>query len=282
MENLWLIANKNYCVDEQRVLIMDDQRSPLQKKVVFMKQVKRRIFSGAVCEQIVFNTPNNVKNLAAYEPRPRFKTDDDRQKHKELIARRHNARLINTNFSPVSKYSTLTFDIENEVHTFSEAWQLIDLYVRRLRRVCPGAKIYIVTGRGKATKRIHIHMISDGISEDVILSKWKYGDIVSCESLRAHNFYNKIDYGADYTALANYLFDHWTPDQGGHHYFATRNMEPPDKEPPTLPKVKYSLKRPPLAPKGYELVESKANEYGYLYFKYILIKDKPKKAKRQK
>ena len=37
-----------------------------------MQRVKRRIFSGAVCEQVVFNVPDRIKNLDKAEPRPRF------------------------------------------------------------------------------------------------------------------------------------------------------------------------------------------------------------------
>ena len=40
-----------------------------------MQRVKRRIFSGAVCEQVVFTVPDRLKNLDKAEPRPRFKTE---------------------------------------------------------------------------------------------------------------------------------------------------------------------------------------------------------------
>ena len=35
-----------------------------------MQRVKRRIFSGAVCEQVVFNVPDRIKNLDKAEPHP--------------------------------------------------------------------------------------------------------------------------------------------------------------------------------------------------------------------
>lgn len=62
---------------------------------------------------------------------------------------------MNENFSPLSLYSTLTFDDDSEVHTFSEARRIRDNYFRRLQRACPDAKIIIYMGRGKSTKLIH-------------------------------------------------------------------------------------------------------------------------------
>ena len=41
-----------------------------------MQRVKRRIFSGAVCEQEVFNISDRLTDIKKAEPRPRFKTED--------------------------------------------------------------------------------------------------------------------------------------------------------------------------------------------------------------
>ena len=119
-----------------------------------MKRVKRRLFSGAVCEQIVYNVPDraDVKKSA---PRLRFKSEEEREQHRLGISRRNHARLVNENFSPTSLYSTLTFDDEHEVHTFEEAKRIRTLYVRRLKYACPDAVIFIYLGRGKSTNRIH-------------------------------------------------------------------------------------------------------------------------------
>lgn len=48
------------------------------------------------------------------------------------------------------------------------------------------------------------------------------------------------------------------------------NLRKPAKEKPVEVKREYSERRPPQAPKGYILVESKQTKYGYLYFKYVL------------
>lgn len=244
-----------------------------------MKRVKQRIFSGVVCEQEIYTVADRVREDGTYIQRLRFRTPEERAAHRSGISRRRHARLVNENFSPSSVYSTLTFDDDNEVHTFDDAKRLRNNYVRRLQRACPDARIMIYIGRGKNTRRIHMHMLSDGVPEDVIEGKWTYGKIVSMERLREHVYYNGIDHGKDYTGLANYLFDHWTPEQGGHRWKATRNLRQPQKEAPKEAKRSYSAEHPPKPPKGYELVDCKITGYGYQWFKYIRI---PEKRGRQR
>lgn len=86
-----------------------------------MQRVKTRIFSGSVCEQIVFNVPDRVRDIKKAEPRPRFKTPEEREQHRIGISKRNHARLFNQNFGPSSLYSTITLNNEYEVHTFQEA-----------------------------------------------------------------------------------------------------------------------------------------------------------------
>ncbi len=245
-----------------------------------MKRVKRRTFSGAVCEQEVFSIPDRVQDLEKAEPRLRFQSEEERELHKIGISRRRHARLINENYGPTSLYSTLTFDNENEVHTFDEARRIRDLYVRRLKYHAPDARINIYMGRGKATQRIHFHMLSEGLPEALIRDQWWFGDVLRIDNLREHNYYNGVDHGRDYTGLANYLFDHWTPEQGGHRWKATRNLKKPEREPAKAVKRNYTESRPPRPPKGYILVESKVTKFGYYYFKYVL--EPPKKERRKK
>ena len=209
------------------------------------------------------------RNIKKAKPRLRFHSEEERQAHKSGISRRNHAKLVNENFSPTSYYSTLTFDNENEVHTFEEAKYVRDLYIRRLKYAYPDAVIFFYLGRGKATRRIHGHMISEGVPPDVVIGKWTYGEIVAIDNLREHNYYNGVDYGQDYTGLANYLFEHWTPEQGGHRWKQTRNARKPEKEDPKEVKRAYSEDKPPTAPKGYILVESRCTKYGYMYFKYV-------------
>lgn len=248
-----------------------------------MARVKRRTFSGAVCEQEVFTISDRVTDVKnAVPPPPRFKTLEERERHRIGVSRRHHARVVNANFNPQSLYSTLTIDNEHEVHTFDEARRVRDLYVRRLKYAFPDARISIYMGRGKSTFRIHMHMISHGVPEEVIKAKWTAGSVLRIEPMRAHNYYDGVDRGQDYTGLANYLFDHWTPEQGGHRWKQTKNMLQPETEPATVVKRTYSEQRPPLAPKGYKLVESRGNSFGYLYYKYVQIVDKPQRRKGKK
>lgn len=241
-----------------------------------MPRIKRRIYSGGVCEQEIFTVSDRIKDLKTAEPRQRFRTEAEREKHKLGISRRHHARIINENFNPHSLYSTLTMDNDHEVHTFEEARRVRDLFVRRLKYALPGAQISIYMGRGKSTKRIHFHMLSNDVPEKLIREKWQAGSIVRIEPLKEHNYYSGVDYGRDYTGLANYLFDHWTPEQGGHHWKQTKNMRPPEQEAPTIVKRCYSESKPPRAPKGYKQVECKGNQFGYLCFKYVRIPDETK------
>ena len=245
-----------------------------------MRRVKRRTFSGAVCEQEVYTVADRVQDIRHAKPsRPRFLTEEEREQHKLGISRRRHARIFNRNFSPTSCYSTLTLDDEHEVHTFSEAKHLINNYVRPLQRACPDARIMIYLGRGKSTHRIHAHMVSEGVPEEVIHEKWGLGSVQRVVHLREHNYYNGVDHGCDYTGLANYLFDHWTPEQGGHRWKQTSNMLAPEVEPAREAVREYTESHPPAAPKGYRLVETRATKYGYLYFKYVKIPEPRRRGK---
>lgn len=247
-----------------------------------MRRVKKRTFSGVVCEQEVYDIPDRIKDVRnARPPRPRFKTEEEREQHRIGISQRRHTRLVNENFSPSSFYSTLTFSNDYEVHTFEEAKRIRDNFVRRLKRAAPESRIMIYMGRGKSTNRIHLHMLSEGVSEELIRRQWYLGKIVRIEHLKEHNYYDGVDYGQDYTGLANYLFDHWTPEQGGHRWKGTRNLRNPNREDPKEIKREYTENKPPVAPKGYMLVESKVTGYGYLYFKYVKIPAKKQRKKKE-
>ena len=247
-----------------------------------MRRVKKRTFSGVVCEQEVFTISDRVQDIRKAEPRQRFKTPEEREQHRINISRKKHARYFNENFIPRSLYSTLTFDVEHECHEYRDVKRIRDLFVRRLKYAYPDAVIFIYVGRGKSTHRFHIHMVSDGIPEDFTEKKWEFGSVLRIEHLREHNYYNGIDHGQDYTGLANYLFDHWTPEQGGHRWKQTRNAKKPDAEKPTEVKRNYSEAKPPRPPKGYIFVEAKSTKYGYQYFKYVLEPPKRKRTKPKK
>lgn len=251
-------------------------------------RVKKRTFSGAVCEQQVFSISSRVKDKKAAEPvPPRKMTEEEKIKHRDGISQRKFVRMINANFGPTSIYSTLTFGRECEVHTFWEARRVRDNYYRRLLRASPDAKIVIVMGRGKHTSRIHFHMISEGVAYETIKDKWLDGDVIDRDYLREHNWYrdkegNWTDHGRDYTALAVYLHSHWTAEQGGHRWKATRNMAEPDVEDTKEIKRTYSPEKPPRAPKGYIYVGCSSTEYSCTTYIYVLDPGPDPKRKRKR
>lgn len=246
-----------------------------------MRRVKKRTFSGVVCEQEVYDIPDRIKDVRnAKPPRPRFKTEEEREQHRIGISRRKHTRLVNSNFTHNSLYSTLTLSNRFEVHTFEEAEKIRKNFMKRIKRKFPDARMMIYMGRGKSTHRIHFHMLSDGVPEEAIRQKWNLGNIIRIDHLKEHNYYDGIDCGEDYTGLANYLFDHWTPEQGRKRWSATQNLIKPEEEAPKEIKREYTETKAPLAPKGYILVESKSTKYGYLYFKYV--KKPPKKSRKNK
>ena len=239
-----------------------------------MRRVKQRVFSGAVLEQVVYTIPDRARDARTAKAKLRFENEEQRLKHKEGISRRRHAQLFNANFSPTSLYSTLTFDNEHEVHTFDDAKRIRDNYIRRLQYAFPDAVIFFYLGRGKATRRIHAHMVSEGIPAEAIADKWGMGEIIRIEHLKEHNYYEVagrglVDCGRDYSGLANYLFNHWTPEPGGHRWKATKNRKEPEKEAPRECLRRYSKKVAPAAPPGYELVETMVTTYGFLYYKYV-------------
>lgn len=247
-----------------------------------MKRHKRRVYAGAVCEQIVYSVSDAASVKTSRPRKPRFTTQAEREKHRDDISRRRFAQLVNNNFTPESLYSTLTMDEAHELHTAPDARRVRDNFVRRLLYKYPAAKLVIVYGRGKSTSRFHFHMISDGIPEEGIARIWRAGSVIEIRHLRKHNYYidqdgNKVDHGQDYTALADYLHGHWQKEFGGHRYKASRNCQKPEAEPATEAVREYSVKRPPIAPRGYILVEARATQYGFLYFKYVADPQKERK-----
>lgn len=232
-----------------------------------MQRVKKKTYSGVICEQeVYFTRSKDVKS--SRPPRPRFANEGERKAHREAMARRRFVQLVNANFSPTSLYGTLTFDDAHEVHTFAEARLVRDNFIRRLRYAFPDAVICVVMGRGETTSRIHFHTLTEGIPEEDIVKRWPYGTVKRIVPLRPHNHYDGVDHGADYTGLANYLFDHWTEEQGGHHYKMTRNARRPEECDAEPCKRVYTEDKPPVM-RGYRLVETRSTKYGYIYYKFV-------------
>lgn len=243
--------------------------------------MKKRRFCGAICEQIVYQAPDGLADPKHWDPekkarKERFKDAAAYAKFKTEIARRRHFRKFQANFHAGDLFSTLTFDDEWECTDFKEAKKVRNDWRRRIKRAWPEAVVFLYMGRGKSTHRIHFHMVSHGIPEQWLKDAWKYGGVKRIVKLRKHCWYDNKDMGQDYSGLANYLFNHWTPEQGGHRYMCTRNAAEPEDEAATVVRVRreYSELHPPRAPKGYRLTKAERNEYGFLYFRYAAEDEK--------
>lgn len=243
-----------------------------------MKRMKKRIFSGVVCEQICYNVSDRAPDPKKAKPQLRFKDELERAEHRKGIARRRFIRKVNANFTPAGYFVTLTHDRFNEVHGFDEARSIRRNYARRLLYRAPEAKIIIVMGRGRSTSRIHYHMFIEGpeVTPELISSCWKFGDVTRISRLRAHNTSDGEDFGADYTAVASYCFEHWTEEQGGHYVYCSRNLVQPEEEKAKVCQVEYSPERPPVTPKGYKYCGCTWNRYGYMVFRYVVLPGRQK------
>lgn len=233
-------------------------------------RVEKKTYSGVVLEREFMTIRPKVMGKKSAEVTLRFPSAADRAEHRRRMSERNFIRLVNENFTPASYKVTLTFDRENEVYEYEDCFRLVSNYIKRLKNKYPHLRIVYTAGRGKSTKRIHVHMITDGVPEHAITSKWVYGKVVEVEHLRPHNFYDGVDCGADYTALAEYMFAHWEPEQGTHRYRRSGKMRKVKADGYYPCRRTYTEEHPPKAPKGYKLVGYHQTKYGYQCFKYVI------------
>lgn len=227
------------------------------------------------CEQAVYmkNDNDGKRPISLKNPRPRFKNEEERIEHRRRIARKHCAELINANCTPNGYYCTLTFDSEHELHEYDSARKERNNLRRRIMRRCPNAILFIFMGKGENTSRIHFHMIAENVTPEAITAAWSGGEVTRIEHLREHNYTEKgLDLGADFTAVANYCFDHWKIEQGtGHYYCTAGDIKQPEEEPATLCKEYYDENHPPRPPKGYIYTgQCYKTKYGYMSFHYVV------------
>lgn len=228
--------------------------------------------SGAVCEIEVFSVPNGVKITKNTKPKPvNVRTDEEKARYNNYKSEKHFVRLVNTNFTSVAYYVTLTYNNEHLPESYTEASKNLENYVRRLRYSNPHAKVIAVTGYGSRSGRLHHHLIVSGVSEGDILGKWSGGEIVKTEHLRKDNYYNGVNHGEDFTALAVYLHKHAPAEHKGKRWKQTKNIQQPMQEKAKEVKRVYSEVCPPKAPDGFTLVKVKTCEFfnGYICFKYV-------------
>ena len=240
---------------------------------------RRDTLSGVVLEIEQYTISDNVVNIKKSKPKVHTRTPEEKIIHNDKKSERQFIRNVNTNFNSFAYYVTLTYADEYLPDNYNDAQKQLRLYNRRLKYRCPKAKIIAVTGYGSRSKRLHHHLIILGANEDDIKSKWINGKLVRAERLRAHNYYNGIDQGEDYTGLAIYLHEHTKgTSHVGKRWIQTKNLEQPDEKPAREIKKPYSEDKPPKAPKGYMLVAITSYPYfvnSYIKFKYVRIPPKP-------
>lgn len=234
--------------------------------------------SGVVCEIEVYSVPDGVKLTKNTEPKPQnVRTDEGKARYNNHKSQKRFIRLVNTNFTSTGYYVTLTYDNEHLPESYAEAVKNLDNYIRRLRYSNPHAKIVAVTGFGSRSGRLHHHLIVSGVSEGDLLGKWFLGDIAKVEHLRKDNYYNGLNHGEDFTALAIYLHQHTPAEHRGKRWKQTKNIQQPVQEKSKPIKKVYNEKNLPKAPKGYVLAEVKSCEFfnGYICFKYLRVSCEP-------
>lgn len=104
------------------------------------KRHKRRLFTGAVCTQIVYTVSDGADPKTSRPKKPRFQSQEERDEFNSKQSLNRLVALMNANFTPTSLYSTLTLDAENEVHTAEEMRRVRDNLVRRMQYHYPEAK----------------------------------------------------------------------------------------------------------------------------------------------
>ncbi len=259
--------------------------------------VERRTHAGHVCEIEVYRVAGGSQKAAMdKEPRLRFASEEERERHKRGIAERRLTRILNANFTPGGYYLTLTFDREHECMTAEDARWARGRYVRTLRRLFPEMIYVFCEGQGGHTARFHLHCAIELPRRDedddtahaerqaaffeALSASWDQGSVSECESLW-DTWIEKgtgSDNGRNYKMLAEYLIGHWRSEYGGKRYSASRNLRKADREAAEeLEADTYTQYDPPAAPKApegyvYSLYEVQITTYGYKCFTFVLRK----------
>ena len=142
------------------------------------------------------------------------------QRHAEAKLR----RLLHTNFTEADFFVTLTFDDAHLPPSVEDAQQLLQNFLRRLKRRCTGLKYIYILEKGQENGRIHIHMvISGGLDEDDLAALWGMGKVKA----------SLLEFNEDgLAALAKY-FTKGEAENGGKpitwkRWVGSRNLEKPE------------------------------------------------------
>ncbi len=186
---------------------------------------KKVTYAGAVLEVEVFTVSDKVRNIKNAIPKPENNLTPEQKAQKNVNkSQKQFIRLVNTNFTSRAYYITLTYKDEYYPNNYEQAIKDRNNYLRRLKYHNPNVRYIAVTGYGSITGRLHHHLIVDGAGENDILQLWTCGDIARAEHLREHNYYNGVDYGEDYTALACYLHEHTPKSYNKRRWLQSKNI----------------------------------------------------------
>ena len=78
------------------------------------KRHKRRLFTGAVCTQIVYTVSDGADKKNSKPKKPRFQTREEQDEFNGKLSADRLAAIVNTNFGPPRLYSPLTLSVEYE------------------------------------------------------------------------------------------------------------------------------------------------------------------------
>ena len=235
------------------------------------KQVKRTTYAGNICQNVIYAKRERELRLRHYkQPRPRFRNEQEREEHRRKISLHRFVLALNAAFSSRGYFGTLTFDSQRfpEVD-FATAKKERDNFIRRIKRAYPEAVLALVIGAGDKEGRLHIHIIIEGVDPVKIGDIWSRG-FVYLKALYEYSEHNCTSCGADYTAVARYMFDQAIAEIGQHRYYISRNADKPEVQEPEVCTEIYTLSHCPEEP-GYILVRSYADVYGNLFFWYARI-----------
>ena len=236
------------------------------------QKLRRKIYAGVVLDIEVYAANRGVRNAIDIERKLRKpRTEEEKKIANEKQSQKRFIGNMNQTFATGGLYVTLTYDDKHLPSSYSEAESVLKRFVRKLRYKFPNVKIMAVTGYGRQSGRLHHHLVILGAWESYIIEKWKEGSVTRIEALRAHNVYNGVDRGRDYTALATYLFNHAVESGRGKRWIQTKNVSQPEREEAQEIKRNYSVSKPPKTPNGYMLVDIYEGVNGFFNFKYVKI-----------
>ncbi len=129
-------------------------------------------------------------------------------------------QIILENYDEQGYVGTLVFDAGHATKDFGTAIHRRDAFFVHLETKYPSIQMILAMGRGQVTDRIHFHIIAKDITREQIEKAWLWGRVTEWHPIKRSRETMSEE---PYRALASYFCAHWTEEQGGLPFFATRN-----------------------------------------------------------